>query len=136
MKLSRPLTIARCKVETSRPTSLAAADKSSIVMHCPRSCRAMRRMHCPGGLGATAGTVRLRAAGGTGGHANHLDCTSFNLRAKRAGLVPAARKKPPGRAPCDNLNTHKPKHDRWLAHKNVHFHFTPTHASSRAGRLI
>ena len=30
----------------------------------------------------------------------------------------------------DNLNTHKPKPDRWLArHKNVHFHFTPTHAS-------
>jgi len=30
----------------------------------------------------------------------------------------------------DNLNTHKPKQDRWLArHKNVHFHFTPTHAS-------
>jgi transposase len=30
----------------------------------------------------------------------------------------------------DNLNTHKPKHDRWLArHKRVHFHFTPTHAS-------
>ena len=30
----------------------------------------------------------------------------------------------------DNLNTHKPKHERWLArHKNVHFHFTPTHAS-------
>jgi transposase len=30
----------------------------------------------------------------------------------------------------DNLNTHKPKHDRWLArHPNVHFHFTPTHAS-------
>lgn len=30
----------------------------------------------------------------------------------------------------DNLNTHKPKCDRWLArHKNVHFHFTPTHAS-------
>ena len=30
----------------------------------------------------------------------------------------------------DNLNTHKPKHDHWLAcHKNVHFHFTPTHAS-------
>ena len=30
----------------------------------------------------------------------------------------------------DNLNTHKPKDDRWLArHKNVHFHFTPTHAS-------
>jgi transposase len=29
----------------------------------------------------------------------------------------------------DNLNTHKPKHDRWLAgHKNVHFHFTPTNA--------
>ena len=30
----------------------------------------------------------------------------------------------------DNLSTHKPKHDRWLArHKNVRFHFTPTHAS-------
>lgn len=30
----------------------------------------------------------------------------------------------------DNLNTHKPKHDRWLSrHKNVHFHYTPTHAS-------
>jgi hypothetical protein len=30
----------------------------------------------------------------------------------------------------DNLNTHKPKRDRWPArHKNVHFHFTPTHAS-------
>lgn len=30
----------------------------------------------------------------------------------------------------DNLNTHKPKCDGWLArHKNVHFHFTPTHAS-------
>lgn len=30
----------------------------------------------------------------------------------------------------DNLSTHKPKHDRWLArHPHVHFHFTPTHAS-------
>jgi transposase len=30
----------------------------------------------------------------------------------------------------DNLNTHKPKHDRWLAqHRTVHLHFTPTHAS-------
>lgn len=30
----------------------------------------------------------------------------------------------------DNLNTHKPKHDRWLArHTHVHFHYTPTHAS-------
>jgi hypothetical protein len=29
-----------------------------------------------------------------------------------------------------NLNIHKPKHDCWLArHRNVHFHFTPTHAS-------
>lgn len=39
----------------------------------------------------------------------------------------------PGRdihAVLDNLNTHKPKHDRWLArHPNLHFHFTPTHAS-------
>jgi len=30
----------------------------------------------------------------------------------------------------DNLNTHKPKDDRWLRkHPQVHFHFTPTHAS-------
>jgi transposase len=30
----------------------------------------------------------------------------------------------------DNLSSHKPKHDCWLArHPNVHFHFTPTHAS-------
>ena len=30
----------------------------------------------------------------------------------------------------DNLNIHKPKHDRWLSrHPNVHFHYTPTHAS-------
>ncbi len=30
----------------------------------------------------------------------------------------------------DNLSTHKPKRDQWLArHKNGHFHFTPTHAS-------
>jgi transposase len=30
----------------------------------------------------------------------------------------------------DNLNTHKPKKDRWLGrHKNVHFHFIPTHSS-------
>ena len=30
----------------------------------------------------------------------------------------------------DNLNTHKPKHDRWLQrHKNIHFFYTPTHSS-------
>lgn len=30
----------------------------------------------------------------------------------------------------DNLNTHKPKRDLWLArHPHVHFHFTPTRAS-------
>ena len=30
----------------------------------------------------------------------------------------------------DNLNTHKPKDDRWLTrHRNVHFHFTRTHGS-------
>jgi len=30
----------------------------------------------------------------------------------------------------DNLNTHKPKRDRWLAkHPNVHLHYTPTRAS-------
>jgi hypothetical protein len=37
----------------------------------------------------------------------------------------------------DNLNTHKPKHDCWLArHKNIHFHFTPTHASWLIGHLV
>ena len=30
----------------------------------------------------------------------------------------------------DNLNTHKPRQDRWLRqHPHVHLHFTPTHAS-------
>jgi transposase len=30
----------------------------------------------------------------------------------------------------DNLNTHKPKEDRWLRrHSNVHFHFIPTYSS-------
>ena len=30
----------------------------------------------------------------------------------------------------DNLKTHKPKNDKWLSrHKNVHLHYTPTHAS-------
>ncbi|MHB1550769.1 MAG: IS630 family transposase [Vulcanimicrobiaceae bacterium] len=30
----------------------------------------------------------------------------------------------------DNLNTHKPKCDRWLQrHSNVHFHYTPTYSS-------
>ena len=30
----------------------------------------------------------------------------------------------------DNLSTHKPKRDMWLArHPNVHLHYTPTHAS-------
>jgi transposase len=30
----------------------------------------------------------------------------------------------------DNLSTHKPKRDIWLTrHPNVHFHYTPTHAS-------
>lgn len=30
----------------------------------------------------------------------------------------------------DNLNTHKPKEDRWLAqHPRVHFHYTPTYSS-------
>lgn len=30
----------------------------------------------------------------------------------------------------DNLNTHKPKHDRWLArHPHVHLHFIPTYSS-------
>jgi transposase len=45
------------------------------------------------------------------------------------GLV-AAYPHPDLHVIVDNLNTHKPKHDRWLArHPRVHFHYTPTHAS-------
>ena len=30
----------------------------------------------------------------------------------------------------DNLNTHKPRQDRWRSrHPNVHFHYTPTYSS-------
>ena len=30
----------------------------------------------------------------------------------------------------DNLNTHRPKNDRWLKrHPNIHFHYTPTYSS-------
>ena len=30
----------------------------------------------------------------------------------------------------DNLNTHKPRNDRWLkTHPSVHLHFIPTHSS-------
>ena len=59
------------------------------------------------------------------------------LPAPPAGRI-SAFYEPPGRpypdrelhVILDNLNTHKPRHDRWLArHLNVHFHFTPTHAS-------
>jgi DDE superfamily endonuclease len=40
------------------------------------------------------------------------------------------RRPPRGTPILDNLNTHKPKNDRWLnRHPNVHFHFTPTRAS-------
>jgi transposase len=45
-------------------------------------------------------------------------------------VVQAYGPKPAIHVILDNLNTHKPKHDRWLArHPHVHFHFTPTHAS-------
>jgi len=61
-------------------------------------------------------------------------------RDRITGLVDAPRSGQPSKygketekrilAILDNLNTHKPKNDRWLAmHKNVHFHYTPTHAS-------
>ena len=46
--------------------------------------------------------------------------------------VAAAHPGHPGREihVIDNLNTHKPKRDGWRdRHKNVHCHFTPTHAS-------
>ena len=103
-------TLARLGIRNFKPTLRKAQD--ALSEHEQREGRPPKRLVSRG--------ARLRPS----------ICTSFNLRAKRAGLVPAAGKKPPGRAPCDNLNTHKPKHDRWLArHKNVHFHFTPTHAS-------
>ncbi len=45
-------------------------------------------------------------------------------------LITAYGREQPIHVILDNLSTHKPKHDRWLArHPNVHFHFTPTHAS-------
>jgi hypothetical protein len=50
--------------------------------------------------------------------------------------VPEAPKGNPGyegfelHVVLDNLNTHKPKRDRWLKrHPNVHLHYTPTSAS-------
>jgi hypothetical protein len=39
----------------------------------------------------------------------------------------------------DNLNTHKPKRDRWLkAHPHVQLHFTPTYSSwlNQGGMLV
>jgi len=37
----------------------------------------------------------------------------------------------------DNLSTHKPKHDRWLArHHHVHFHFTPPRQLAQSGRVL
>ena len=44
--------------------------------------------------------------------------------------VVAAYPQPELHVIVDNLNTHKPKQDRWLRqHPHVHLHFTPTHAS-------
>ena len=45
-------------------------------------------------------------------------------------IVSAYRRSTAIHVVLDNLNTHKPKNDRWLKrHPNVHFHFTPTRAS-------
>src|ERR1043165_2949528 len=44
--------------------------------------------------------------------------------------IVAAHSDPAIHVILDNLNTHKPKNDRWLKrHPNVHFHFTPTRSS-------
>ena len=38
--------------------------------------------------------------------------------------------RPPHGVIIDNLSTHKPKRELWLArHPRVHFHYTPTHTS-------
>jgi transposase len=59
----------------------------------------------------------------------------YNRRRRREFLefMNGIVKENPGReihVILDNLNTHKPKQDRWLARRpNVHFHFTPTYSS-------
>jgi len=59
----------------------------------------------------------------------------YNRRRRREFLdfMNAVVKQYPGKeihVVLDNLNTHKPKRDLWLArHPNVHFHFTPTYSS-------
>jgi len=46
------------------------------------------------------------------------------------GIIDAYGKEKEIHVILDNLNTHKPKNDRWLkGHPNVHLHFTPTHTS-------
>ena len=46
------------------------------------------------------------------------------------GIIDAYGKEKEIHVILDNLNTHKPKNDRWLkTHPNVHLHFTPTHTS-------
>ena len=46
------------------------------------------------------------------------------------GVIEAYGKEKEIHVILDNLNTHKPKNDRWLkSHPNVHLHFTPTRTS-------
>ena len=46
------------------------------------------------------------------------------------GIIDAYGKEKEIHVILDNLNTYKPKNDRWLkTHPTVHLHFTPTHTS-------
>jgi hypothetical protein len=70
-----------------------------------------------------------------------LDCQACNFRSEPLNHIAGAGCATPPQCESygkekeihvilDNLNTHKPKNDRWLkSHSNVHLHFTPTHTS-------
>jgi transposase len=93
-------------------------------------CRTARRS--PASLTATSATTLFAALEGTTG----LVKTGHYRRRRRVEFldfmneVVAAYPERAIHVVLDNLNTHKPKRDRWLArHKNVHLHFIPTYAS-------
>ena len=110
------------------------APKQSRLPHSPL------RIHLPNGRALTDfaheykrhGTTTLFAALNASGlvHAGH-----YRRRRRREFLdfMNELISKYPGKelhVVLDNLNTHKPKEDRWLkAHPNVHLHFIPTHSS-------
>ena len=105
-------------------------------------------------LGRAQGYLKLPNGRTLTGHSHDYKrngtSTLFAAFEVATGMITAAHKKPrrrvefldfmnqiaaayPGQelhVVLDNLNTHKPKNDRWLKrHPNVQFHFTPTRAS-------